>query len=440
MRVRFWGTRGSIATPGPSTVRFGGNTSCVEVRAAAGELFVFDCGTGARLLGLELSATEAPPTRAHFLISHSHWDHIQGFPFFTPLFVPANEFDVYAPRGSDRSLHEVLAGQMEFTYFPVELTQLPARITYHELTEGEHQIGGVRLFAQYLHHPAPTLGYRLETDDGVVVYLSDHEPYSESLWRSDAPDGRLESILHDGDRRHARFMTDADLVIHDAQYTPEEYRTRKTWGHSTYEYVAELAAVAGVRRVALTHHDPLRDDRAVEEIERRARAVVATRSAATDVFCAAEGLVVDVTPRGARRPFTLDTAPLAPVTQGLRVLLVDDDPDVRRLAARSLTREGHSVVEAPNGRVALQMIADAPPDFVVLDLDMPELGGLDVLKALRARAETMRLPVLILTARDDEQSTRAGFDIGTTDYLAKPFSMPQLAARVRACIARGAMR
>jgi DNA-binding response OmpR family regulator len=124
----------------------------------------------------------------------------------------------------------------------------------------------------------------------------------------------------------------------------------------------------------------------------------------------------------------------------LDVLLVDDDPDVRRLAKRALTREGHRVTEAPNGRVALEMIAETLPDFVVLDLDMPELGGLDVLKSLRAREATARLPVLILTARDDEQSTRAGFDVGTTDYLGKPFSMPQLAARVRACIARGAMR
>ena len=436
MRVRFWGTRGSIATPGPSTVRFGGNTSCVELTTASGELFVFDCGTGARMLGHALT----PPTRARFLVSHSHWDHIQGFPFFTPLFVPANEFDVYAPRGSDRSLHEVLAGQMEFTYFPVELTQLPARITYHELTEGSHQLGGVQVFAHYLHHPAPTLGYRVETPEGVVVYLSDHEPYSESLWRGDAPEGRLESILHDGDRRHARFMTDADLVIHDAQYTPEEYRQRKTWGHSTYEYVVELAAVAGVRRVALTHHDPMRDDRAVEEIEKRARAIAEKRGAAMEVFCAFEGMTVDVASSGTRRPFTLDTAPLAPVTEGLHVLLVDDDPDVRRLAKRALTREGHSVTEAPNGRVALEMIAQTLPDFVVLDLDMPEVGGLDVLKSLRAREQTARLPVLILTARDDEQSTRAGFDVGTTDYLGKPFSMPQLAARVRACIARGAMR
>src|SRR6476660_202717 len=138
MRVKFWGTRGSIATPGPETVHFGGNTSCVEVTTARGVRFILDCGTGVRPLGLDLMANGARPLSANLLLSHTHWDHIQGFPFFVPLFVPGNRFAVYAPQGAGASLGDVLAGQMEFTYFPVELDQLPAQLSYVDLPEGTH--------------------------------------------------------------------------------------------------------------------------------------------------------------------------------------------------------------------------------------------------------------------------------------------------------------
>ncbi len=271
MRVRFWGTRGSIATPGPGTNHFGGNTSCVELTTASGDLLIFDCGTGAHRLAAELMAQGKKAINANILLGHTHWDHIQGFPFFSPAFVKGNSVAIYGPEGSRGSLHDVLAGQMEFTYFPIELNQLPAAITYHDLTEGIHTIGGARVATQFLNHPAMTVGYRVEADGVAMVYLVDHEPFSDELWRAGAEPGRIESILHEGDRRHARFMADADLVIHDAQYTPEEYRSKKTWGHSTYDYVVQIAAAAGVRRVALTHHDPGHDDHFVADIERKAR-------------------------------------------------------------------------------------------------------------------------------------------------------------------------
>ena len=252
MRVRFWGTRGSIATPGPTTVRFGGNTCCVEVATDAGQRFVLDCGTGARPLGMELMQNEPRPLKATILLSHTHWDHIQGFPFFAPLFVPGNEFTICAPEGVGASLADVLAGQMEFTYFPVKLDQLPGAITFRELSEGEHEIDSVRVLSQYLNHPAICLGYRIEADGVSVAYLTDHEPFSETLWRADAEPGKIESILHTGDRRHAEFMSGADLVIHDCQYTPDEYPAKKNWGHSTYAYAVELAAAAGVKKSC--HH------------------------------------------------------------------------------------------------------------------------------------------------------------------------------------------
>jgi len=437
MHVRFWGTRGSIATPGPGTLRFGGNTSCVEVTTNSGACFILDCGTGARQLGAALMARK-PPIAATILLSHTHWDHIQGFPFFAPLFIPGNRLTVCGPEGSGKSLREVLSGQMEFTYFPVEIDQLPASITFKELGEGTHEFDGARVIAQYLHHPAMTLGYRIEADDAALVYLCDHEPFSESLWHGDSGSRDCESIVHEGDRRHALFMTGADLVIHDAQYTPEEAPSKKNWGHSNYEYAVGMAAAAGVHRLALTHHDPFHDDAFVAEIEIRARAFAASLGYPIEVRCAFEGLEIAIAPHGAGRLAHSPPAPTADraVGPGKRILVVDDDADVRALATKALRQDGHTVSQAAGGREALALIESQVPDLLLLDLLMPEQDGLEILKILRARPDTALMPVVVLTAMDDEASTRAGFVLGATDYVTKPFSIPQLAARVRACLAR----
>jgi CheY-like chemotaxis protein/phosphoribosyl 1,2-cyclic phosphodiesterase len=442
VKIRFWGTRGSLASPGPGTTYFGGNTSCVQVTTENGGLLILDCGTGARQLGRELETTSLKPIKGDILLGHTHWDHIQGFPFFKPVFMPGSSFSVWAPKGGSRSLQETLSGQMEFTYFPVELAQLPAQITYHELAEGTYEIGGARVTTQYLNHPAVTLGYRIEADGAVIVYVTDHEQFSDKLWRGDADPGRIDSMVHDGDRRHARFMVDADLVIHDAQYTPEEYESKKTWGHSTYEYVVDVAAAAGVKRVALTHHDPDHNDLFVADIEQRARAVAEKRGSPIEIFCAHEG--GEYVMRGDHfRPTAAreEGAPLvAPPVAGARLLVVDDDPLLRRLAVKVLARYGHTVSEAENGREALRIIDGQPPDLVVLDLEMPEMPGLEVLRAIRAKPATAHLPVLILTVSGNEAATSASFEAGATDYLTKPFSIPQLTARVHACLERAAQR
>ncbi|PYM41319.1 MAG: hypothetical protein DME12_12130 [Candidatus Rokuibacteriota bacterium] len=395
MEVRFWGTRGSLPTPGPQTVRFGGNTVCVEVRTGAGHVFIFDCGTGARPLGDALTAQA--PVSASILFSHTHWDHIQGFPFFTPAFDPRNTIALYGPQGG-RSLHETLARQMELSYFPVALNQLPATLSYTDLGEGAHTVGGARIVAQYLNHPAVTLGYRVD----------------------------------------ARFLAGADLVIHDAQYTPEEYRARKNWGHSPFEYVVELACSAGVKRLALTHHDPSHDDAAVAEIERHARAVAERRHAPLEVFCAFEGarVLLDAPGGAPAAGPAAGPAPPAAIASGARVLIVDDDPVMRRLTRGAIENDGYVLTEAANGREALERIKRETPDLVILDFVMPELDGLGVLRVLRADPATVTLPVLLVTSQADEDSTRAGFEVGATDYLTKPFSSPQLSARVRACLAR----
>src|SRR5437868_6669307 len=269
-RVIFWGVRGSVPTPGPSTVRYGGNTSCVEMRTKSGAFFIFDSGTGIRELGLHL-ARQGGHVAAHLLLCHTHWDHIHGFPFFTPAFVPGNRLSIYGARDLDRSLRDVLAGQMHYTYFPVPLGDLRADIDFTELEEGEIRIEDTLVRTHYLNHTAVCMGYRVEADGVVVAYVTDHEPYGMT------GDGLRGSYVHGGDRRLIEFVRGVDLLIQDAQYTPEEYDEHRGWGHGSTDYVTDVAVQAGARRVALFHHGPTHADadidRMVEYARRRAREV-----------------------------------------------------------------------------------------------------------------------------------------------------------------------
>jgi phosphoribosyl 1,2-cyclic phosphodiesterase len=437
LRVRFWGTRGSIATPGPGTNHFGGNTSCVELTTSAGETLILDCGTGARVLGTDLIRRATGPVRASILLGHTHWDHIQGFPFFTPVFVPGNEFDVYAPEGGQRSLHETLAGQMEYTYFPVDLGQLPTKIAYRELTEGTYQIGSVRVATQFLHHPAMTLGYRLEVDGVTVAYMADHEPFSGILWQAGSPAGQLDSILHEGDRRHAGFIAGADLVIHDAQYTSAEYETKKNWGHSPVNYAVELAAAAGVRRLVLTHHDPTHDDAFVAEMERQARELARARSPELEVSCAFEGYEITLAP-ASRSRLARTVAPAMPVGRGgahPRVLIVGRADGSRQSVLRALGADELLIEETDNGRAAMESFADTKPDLVLADLANPKDDLVELVRMLYPGAGP-DIPLLVLAGKDVSPLAEAGLDLARIDYLTRPFSIPQLRARVRVRLAR----
>jgi CheY-like chemotaxis protein len=407
----------------------------------AGQRFIFDCGTGARLLGLNLMAHAPKPITATVLFSHTHWDHIQGFPFFVPLFVPGNSLTVCGPQGAKRSLSKVLSGQMEFTYFPVELSQLGASITYRDMLEGAQEIDGVTVRAQLLNHPATALGYRVEADGASLAYLCDHEPYWESLWYSGAEPGKMESILHAGDLRHAAFMQDADVVIHDAQYTPEEYPGKRNWGHSTYAYVVGIAAAAKVKHLYLTHHDPSHDDDFLDHIESKAREVAASLGSPMEISCAREGFhsVVEGDPEMVRaEEGTAKPVCVSGADGSLLILIVDDDEDLRVFAREVLVRAGHRVVEASNAVEGLELIAKTPPDLLMLDLNMPDIDGFEVLRRLRADEAGQLIPVIVLTAQNQEESVRISFELGATDFLAKPFTPPQLDARVRSCFAHSA--
>src|SRR5437588_143144 len=281
MRVTFWGTRGSVPTPGPSTVRYGGNTACVEMRTDGGTFFIFDSGTGIRELGLNLTR-QGGPVVAHLMLGHTHWDHISGFAFFTPAFVPGNRLAIYGAREVDRSLREILAGHMHYTYFPVRLGDLHAEMTFCELEEGTIQIEDATVRTHYLNHTAVCMGYRVEVDGVSMAYVTDHEPYSE------LEDGLRRGSIHDGDRRLIEFVRGVDLLIQDAQYTSEEYAARRGWGHGSTDYVIDVAVEAGVRRVALFHHEPTHSDDDIDRMIEACRARAREAGSEIDVFAAAE--------------------------------------------------------------------------------------------------------------------------------------------------------
>ncbi len=287
MMIRFWGVRGSIAAPGADTAKVGGNTSCVEIscEGSGGEVtrIALDAGTGLRGFGESLLADatrraapgHVPQVKLNLLFSHYHWDHIQGLPLFTPLYIPNTELDVYGPSFGG-GVEGVLRSQMQAPVFPVEYTDLASRVLTHDLTAGQSlEIGCATVRTARLNHPGGVFGYRIEHGGRSVVYATDTEHYA-------CPDPAL-----------VKLCQDADVLIYDAMYLPEEYRgetsmSKVGWGHSTYEAAAEVALEAGVGRLVLFHHDPCRDDWAVVELESRARALFPNCSAAR------EGQILDL--------------------------------------------------------------------------------------------------------------------------------------------------
>jgi len=297
VQVTFWGTRGSIAAPGPRTVRYGGNTSCVEIRADDGTLIICDSGTGIRELGLHLLAKQEE-VHGHVFFSHTHWDHIQGWPFFIPAFMKGNEFTLHALAGINYSLDRVMANQMEYTYFPVRLDEMNAKINFDEVREGQVTVDGVKVTAHYLNHTSICLGYRFEADGKTIVYASDTEPHGIALapttGEHDPRADREPHFVHDEDRRLAEFVEGADLLILDAQYTDEEYSSKVGWGHSTTSYATDIGVLGKVERLALFHHDPVRADDELDEIVATACNRAATYGATTKIFGAAEGITVQL--------------------------------------------------------------------------------------------------------------------------------------------------
>ena len=426
MLIRFYGTRGSIPTPGASTIRYGGNTSCVLVRSNSGTLVVLDAGTGAAVLGRELVIGRE--LRGHILIGHTHWDHIQGFPFFAPIFNPGGEWDIYAPRGFQQTVKDVLGGQMQCTYFPVQLGHVPAAIRYHDLIEGEFRVGDMRITTQYLNHTALTLGYRLECDGATVVYSCDHEPHSR-LFGSGSPDD-----LSDQDRAHVAFLEGADLLIHDAQYLASEYKDKISWGHSTVEYAVAVGRMAKVKRLALTHHDPERSDAAIDAITERLRGQ--NGSSGLEIFAAAEGQEVRLDGGGAAaaRTAASATSDIGAALAETRALVAMATPDKAKMFTDLLIADGVAVSTVAIER-AETVAAQIHPSVVLLE----DSDSIDV----AALADRLRhccgvdTPVVLITSREDHRLIPWS---GLADTLFEPVKPSYARARIHAAIMRRVSR
>ena len=471
--VKVWGCRGSIPRSEPNMIKYGGSTSCVEFLSSSGTRVVLDMGSGSYALGQHMIGQyfgggpdgKARNSGGNIFITHTHWDHIQGFPFFVPLFIPGMSWDVYGPRGSAGSIRDSLSGQMQYDYFPVNLNYLGADIRYHDLTEGEFHVGGekrptpplstagdggdkkddgddedaetesfcqeiggdIRVTTQYLHHPCLTLGYRLEDTKTKVTlcYITDHEPYdmrmgTEGYTPSDVLSART------ADDRHVDFISGCDLLLHDTQYTAAQYKDKVTWGHSTVEYAVDVALAAGVRQLGLFHHDPMRSDEQVEElvqlakdrIEKRRGDFAATACSDLEVFAAYDKQELDLQQwkSGSRRSLlsressTRSIGSAISEPNGLSpreefcgaVALIFKDRSAAEPIA-SLLRVGCDVQIYTDAEDALSVAEkDKPSLYLVQQENGGEMTGLDFCRKVRELSEWgMEVPILLETNDQD---------------------------------------
>lgn len=258
MQVKIWGCRGSLASPGASRLRYGGDTSCVELHLDDGTLVVLDAGTGIRELGSHM----APDVHdVHLLLTHLHMDHVEGFPFFPPLWNPDARVHVWGPPSPLLTLQERLARYMSPPLFPIDVHDVPSACTFHDLPLEPWTIGSATVQAMPIEHPGPTVGFRIEERGRVLAYMPDHEPAILSDFQNESAD------WIDG----FAIAQDADLLLHDSQYTPAEYETRRGWGHSSFADAVGYARVTGTKQLVMFHHDPSHSDTDLEEMERDAR-------------------------------------------------------------------------------------------------------------------------------------------------------------------------
>ncbi|MGH8935877.1 MAG: MBL fold metallo-hydrolase [Acidimicrobiia bacterium] len=278
MRARIWGCRGSLAAPGADTVRYGGNTSCVEVRLEDGTLLVLDAGTGIRPFGLQLDLEPGRPI--HVLLSHLHLDHLQGLGFFSPIWSRDYDLHIWGPPSPLSSLAERVARYLSPPLFPVHLAEIPSQPTFHDAPKGEWEIGSARLFSEPVSHQGPTVGYRIEENGRGLAYLPDHEPALGTDLRATEPAW----VSGYG------VAAQADVLLHDAQYTEEEYRERVGWGHSSIAHAVTFGRLAGAGTLVMFHHDPLHTDERLEELLEEAKRL--WNGAPDEVVLAYEGMEI----------------------------------------------------------------------------------------------------------------------------------------------------
>ena len=279
MRLKVWGCRGSVPTPGPQTVQYGGNTSCVEVRLDSGAVLVFDAGTGIRGFGHELSEQSA--RRVNLFLTHLHLDHLEGLRFFGPMWDPNVEVDLWGPPSPVLSLRERISRSFSPPLFPVDLRAVPAAVNFHDVPREPWEVEGATITAALVMHPGPTLGYRIEVDGATFAYVPDHEPALTGIT------GRSSEWISG-----ASIAAGADVLFHDAQYSAEEYESRIGWGHSSVEGTVAFSRAVGSGRLYLFHHEPEHSDESLLALEERARSVAGRNGVEPEL--AREGMVVEL--------------------------------------------------------------------------------------------------------------------------------------------------
>ena len=278
--MRFWGVRGSLPTPGPDTVIYGGNTSCMEIRADE-RLLIIDLGSGVRPLGEWLIKNDLKKfgkVNADILLTHTHWDHIMGFPMFNPIYIPGTELRITGPMSLESvSLKSIIETQFSYQYWPVREGELSASISYNQIKEEMIDLGdGLTVQSKFLNHPILCLGYKINYQGKSIVTIYDHETFQNLFAASAEQDGFNNDTYLEGEIAAAQenekirqFIKGADIVIHDAQYTKEEYSTHTGWGHCSYDHAIETAAGNNVKRLVLFHHEPTRTDAELDELEKK---------------------------------------------------------------------------------------------------------------------------------------------------------------------------
>lgn len=306
MIVRLWGVRGSIPCPGPDTVKYGGNTSCLELRFEDIDRYIIvDAGSGIRLLGNYIMKNDLPkgPIETDVFFSHTHWDHIMGFPFFTPIFIPGTTLRVFGPvTYEEDGLDKIIGSQLSYRYFPVRHSELSAKIEYNPLKERSMDMGdGIWVTSKYLNHPILCLGYRFEYKGRSFVTAYDTEPF-RNVFPTDPEDPGYDEIAAEEGEKAAKeenekflqFIRGADVLLHDAQYTHKEYLGSKLgWGHSSFEYAINSASKAEVKRLILFHHDPFRKDSELDELIEEYRRKIAGKTN-MKIEIAREGMEIEI--------------------------------------------------------------------------------------------------------------------------------------------------
>jgi len=295
VRLKFWGTRGSIAVPGPETLRYGGNTTCVELRAD-GEIIVLDAGSGIRPLGVALQKEfQAQPIKLSLLITHAHWDHIQGFPFFKTAYDSNNQIRIFGFDGAGATFREIMTEPMRSPFFPITMRELSARMDINKLTEMKFSLGKVDVHAAFVNHPGVCAGYRISTSGGSVAFMPDHEPYEFFLHRTGgrqlSPE-QAKQIAADDHARLVQFLHGSDILILDAQYSDQEYKNHVGWGHGSISSAVSLALEADIQTLLLFHHDPSHDDNTVDAMVESARELAAKSGSGLEVAGAQQGCEV----------------------------------------------------------------------------------------------------------------------------------------------------